>query len=209
MSVRKAIAKVEYRKRFQRSQEEKEESAVVRKVNQTTSSSHNRNEDTLLAKDSSVEVSAQEIINHLNNSSIHFTLEDVRDIMGDALVEGDNINITVNDSANTITISAPNMPDQDILVDDSGFVSLVGTTQEQINNDIDTKISNLVNDAYFSVAQSTPSATWTINHGLGKRPSVTVVDSANTVVEGEVEYIDNNNLIIKFQGGFTGTAYLN
>lgn len=56
--------------------------------------------------------------------------------------------------------------------------------------------------------QTSPSATWTITHELGGKPSVTVVDSANSVVVGEVTYVDNETVRIEFSGGFSGYAYL-
>jgi len=61
----------------------------------------------------------------------------------------------------------------------------------------------------FEFVQSTPSTTWTINHKLGKFPSITVIDSANTVVVGEYTYTDNNNVILTFSAGFSGKAFLN
>jgi len=57
--------------------------------------------------------------------------------------------------------------------------------------------------------QNTSSAQWTVVHNLAKYPNVSVVDSANTQVEGEVEYIDNNTVKLTFTGAFTGKAYLN
>lgn len=57
--------------------------------------------------------------------------------------------------------------------------------------------------------QSTASAEWTINHNLNKYPSVTVVDSAGTICEGTVTYIDTNTIVCNFNGAFSGTAYLN
>lgn len=57
--------------------------------------------------------------------------------------------------------------------------------------------------------QSTASDTWTINHNMGKYPSVSVVDSAGTVCEGTVTYIDSNTVVCHFNGAFSGTAYLN
>ena len=57
--------------------------------------------------------------------------------------------------------------------------------------------------------QSTASAEWTINHNLNKYPSVTVVDSAGTICEGTVTYIDTNTIVCDFNGAFSGTAYLN
>ena len=53
------------------------------------------------------------------------------------------------------------------------------------------------------------SATWLINHNLKKKPSVTVVDSAETVMTCATEYIDENNIRITFNAPFKGTAYLN
>lgn len=55
--------------------------------------------------------------------------------------------------------------------------------------------------------QAIPSATWTVAHNLGYYPSVTVVDSSKREVEGQVEYIDINNVIITFAAAFSGSAY--
>lgn len=57
--------------------------------------------------------------------------------------------------------------------------------------------------------QSTPLDTWVINHNMGKNPSVSVVDSANDEVEGEVKYNSTNQITIKFTAAFSGKAYLN
>ena len=57
--------------------------------------------------------------------------------------------------------------------------------------------------------QGVASTTLNVNHNLGKFPSVTVIDTANTVVNGEYEYIDNNNITLKFSAAFAGKAYLN
>ena len=57
--------------------------------------------------------------------------------------------------------------------------------------------------------QGMPSNTWLVPHQLNKRPSVTVVDSGETVVSGQIEYLDNNNIMITFNAAFSGKAYLN
>ena len=57
--------------------------------------------------------------------------------------------------------------------------------------------------------QNTSEPEWLIEHALGKKPSVTVVDSLNRVVMGEVEYLDDNVLIVRFKSAFKGKAYLN
>lgn len=57
-------------------------------------------------------------------------------------------------------------------------------------------------------SQPTVSSTWTITHALGGKPSVTVVDSANTMVIGEVTYNSNTQVTISFSAPFSGYAYL-
>lgn len=64
-------------------------------------------------------------------------------------------------------------------------------------------------DKTYTHTQASPSTTWNINHGLDKRSSVTIVDSANTVVYGDVSYVDNNNITITFNKAFSGKAYIN
>jgi hypothetical protein len=57
--------------------------------------------------------------------------------------------------------------------------------------------------------QSIASDTWTINHPLDKFPSVTVVDSAENVVYGNVQYISMTQIQVTFSAAFGGKAYLN
>lgn len=64
-------------------------------------------------------------------------------------------------------------------------------------------------DKTYTHVQGSSSATWTVTHNLAKFPSVTVVDSGGTEVEGEVTHIDNNSLTISFTAPFSGTAYMN
>jgi hypothetical protein len=61
----------------------------------------------------------------------------------------------------------------------------------------------------YVFVQSTPSATWIINHDLNKYPSVSIVDSANDEVIGEVNYTSTTQVIISFSAAFSGKAFLN
>lgn len=56
--------------------------------------------------------------------------------------------------------------------------------------------------------QLSVSAVWTINHTLEGFPSVTVVDSAQTVVVGEVSYVSPSQIVINFSAPFSGKAFL-
>lgn len=64
-------------------------------------------------------------------------------------------------------------------------------------------------DLTFTHTQGAASDVWVITHNLGKRPSVTVQDSANDAVDGDVVYNDSNTLTITFSAAFSGFAYLN
>ena len=57
--------------------------------------------------------------------------------------------------------------------------------------------------------QASASATWTITHNLDQYPSVTVVDSAGSVVIGNIFYASEDQIVISFSGSFAGKAYLN
>ncbi len=56
--------------------------------------------------------------------------------------------------------------------------------------------------------QLAPSALWEISHNLDRYPSVSVVDSAGTVVVGDVNYINSNLIRVSFSGAFSGKAYI-
>ena len=108
------------------------------------------------------------------------------------------------------------------------FGSNIPTLIEKIKQEMDepvtektSKVSELENDsgyitnadipqaATYIHSQIAPAAIWMINHELGKHPSVAIVDSAGTVVVGEVEYIDDDTIRASFTAAFAGKAYLN
>jgi hypothetical protein len=64
-------------------------------------------------------------------------------------------------------------------------------------------------DKSYVFVQGVPATTWTIQHDLQKFPSITVIDTADTVVIGQYTYINNNNVTLTFSAGFAGKAYLN
>ena len=56
--------------------------------------------------------------------------------------------------------------------------------------------------------QGSAATTWTVTHGLGGYPSVTVVDSTDTVVIGGVQYDSETQVTLTFSAAFSGSAYL-
>jgi hypothetical protein len=64
-------------------------------------------------------------------------------------------------------------------------------------------------DKNYLHTQNLASNTWVINHNLGKYPVIAIIDSAGTVVEGEINHIDINTSIVTFSVQFGGTATCN
>jgi hypothetical protein len=64
-------------------------------------------------------------------------------------------------------------------------------------------------DATYVHVQAQASSSWVIVHGLSTFPSVTVVDSAGTVVVGNVRYDSEDQVTVLFSAAFGGKAYLN
>lgn len=64
-------------------------------------------------------------------------------------------------------------------------------------------------DSHYTHTQLAAASTWNIVHNLGKYPSVTIVDSGNNQVIGDVQFIDINTLTITFTSAFGGKAYIN
>lgn len=77
------------------------------------------------------------------------------------------------------------------------------------STDYDASWQTVQTQSRYIHEQATAASTWTINHNMNCYPSVTVVDSANRVVVGEVQYTSANALTITFNAAFKGKAFLN
>ena len=82
---------------------------------------------------------------------------------------------------------------------------------------IDQDVANLVTVRLVGAAgntrrhvhtQGAASTSWVITHTLGGKPSVTIVDSADTLVVGTVIYDSNTRITVNFTVPFSGFAYL-
>lgn len=56
--------------------------------------------------------------------------------------------------------------------------------------------------------QSTPAATWTINHNLGYRPLITLLTSGGVEYEAEVVHTSTNQVLVYHTSAKAGTARL-
>lgn len=123
--------------------------------------------------------------------------------------ENDTVLVTDQISTVSVTISDPGVagPPNTLTI---GTVTTGETANASITGIAPNQILNLV----YPVAvrhihtQGTASTTWTITHALGGYPSVSIVDSAKTVVFGEVNYVSTSQVVVNFTTSFSGSAYL-
>jgi len=60
----------------------------------------------------------------------------------------------------------------------------------------------------YVFTQTTPATIWTINHNLGVRPSVELLDSGSQEIEGEVSHPSLNQTIVTLSLPIAGLARL-
>ena len=126
-----------------------------------------------------------------DNDGVTGTKKQIQDGLGPATP----LSISTSEVTSTVDLEA------------TGFKTPTGTSTEFLM--ADGSVSSAGGDKHFTHNQTSALASWTIYHSLGKFPSVTVIDSANTVVVGEVEMVSINEIEIRFSAAFSGKAYLN
>ena len=87
--------------------------------------------------------------------------------------------------------------------DDTEIRDKINSLQSQIGGLTSGSDSNYIHN------QSQSLEVWNINHNLNKYPSVTIVDTAGSVVEGEITFISLNEIRVAFSSPFSGKAILN
>lgn len=60
----------------------------------------------------------------------------------------------------------------------------------------------------YTHLQSVPNTIWTINHNLGMRPAVSILDTGGNEVEADVVHTNTNQLVIHFAIPIAGLARL-
>ena len=89
------------------------------------------------------------------------------------------------------------------------YVDATQTTYQLIASVWVIYIGGSGGDKTYVYTQNNASNVWNVYHGLDKRVSVTVVDTGNNTVEGDVLHVDNNNVVLTFSAPFTGQAFFN
>jgi len=87
---------------------------------------------------------------------------------------------------------------------------VIDNVPNEIKNYIDNQIMIDIESGNFAFRQSTPSENWFITqHGMNKKPSVTITDDNFVEIEGFVQYVDGDNVYVKFNVPLTGWIFLN
>jgi hypothetical protein len=60
----------------------------------------------------------------------------------------------------------------------------------------------------YTHVQSTPASVWSINHPLSFMPNISLVDTADDVIEGDVSYDSPSLITVTYSGATGGKAYL-
>lgn len=145
----------------------------------------------------------------VNNPSANISVLDKTDLsigsIKNTVSVGGNNTVIVNQIENTILINQ-----ERIVVEIPETIVTVLTVGEQGPQGIRGEPGPPGDgDLNYVHTQSSASSLWSVAHNLGKFPSVTVIDSGNNVVFGDVVYVDLNNITISFSAGFGGKAYIN
>jgi hypothetical protein len=109
--------------------------------------------------------------------------------------EGNNATVTLKDSSKAVITKS----DKSVI--------LTATKQGPAGPKGDTGSAG-PGSTYYNHAQTAASTTWTINHNLGRIPSITVIDTAGSEIEGDYAYPSVNTVVLTFSAATGGTAYL-
>lgn len=60
--------------------------------------------------------------------------------------------------------------------------------------------------SYYTHEQSSASSTWTVDHFLGRKPNVSILNDSYISMEGKIEHVTNNRLYIYFNTSVSGYA---
>lgn len=64
-------------------------------------------------------------------------------------------------------------------------------------------------DKNYTHNQAALSASWAVNHSLGKFPAISVVDTGGNVIDPDILYVDVNNVTVSFAAATSGKVYCN
>ena len=86
---------------------------------------------------------------------------------------------------------------------------VVDNIPDEIKDYIDNQILILIESGKFAFRQSIPSENWLVyEHGMDKKPSVMITDDNFVVIDGHIQFLDDDRVDVKFNIPLTGWVFL-
>lgn len=109
----------------------------------------------------------------------------------------------------TPSSTAPGANPRTFGLDDLTDVDLANPTAGEVLKYDGTKwVDGVSGGAAYVHTQSTPSATWTITHNLGFKPSVELLNTGSQEIDGDVIHVSENVTTVYFTTAVAGFARL-
>lgn len=144
------------------------------------------------------------------------SLDDIIQVVGLAatsssnLADGNKGDVTVSGGASTIAVNSNVITNAKLAQVATGVIKgRVTAGTGSVEDLTSTQVTTLLGLGTYTHVQGSPASTWTIDHNLGRYPSISVVDSGGSLVFGEVKYNTSNQAQVSFSAAFSGQAYLN
>lgn len=109
----------------------------------------------------------------------------------------------------TFNLEQPQRETANFTIQDNDINVTFDIAQADKDINVTFAIAQANKDKYFVFEQAESNQTWDIVHNLNKKPSVTVVDEYDRIIVPDVQYIDDNHIVVSFNFAFKGWAYLN
>ena len=103
--------------------------------------------------------------------------------------------VTVTDDAQNVTVIEGSSEETITISDNSQTVTVV-------------EGASGAGDAHFEQSFAATSSV-TVTHDLGKKPAVTITDTAGDEVFGDIQHITDNQFIVTFSANTTGDIFCN
>lgn len=111
-----------------------------------------------------------------------------------------------------VTVRRNSSPYDDVVADvehTDGNTVTVRVLSPPATNGLVVMVSRGSGDSNYVHSQVALAAVWNVAHGLGKFPSIEVVDTGNSVLWPDVHYVDANNVQLTFAAPTSGKVYVN
>lgn len=92
---------------------------------------------------------------------------------------------------------------------DTSLVELARSMEKVSQSQGGDSSSSNVNDKNYVYEWATLESSVTVNHNLGKYPSVTIIDTAGSEIIGDITYVDENTVTLSFSAPTRGKACFN